>query len=64
MASMEPIVVIGGCGSLGHHIVKQLFEAGATDVTVFDISTENNIVPRAKYIQGSIQNPDDVLHVL
>jgi sterol-4alpha-carboxylate 3-dehydrogenase (decarboxylating) len=64
MASLDPVVVLGGCGSLGHHIVKKLFEAGAKDVTVFDVNTKTNIVPNAKYVKGSIQNSDDVLQLL
>lgn len=64
MASLEPVLVIGGCGSLGHHIVKQLLEAGASDVTTFDVNIEKNIFKNAKYIKGSIQSPHDVLQVL
>ncbi|KAF2185777.1 hydroxysteroid dehydrogenase [Zopfia rhizophila CBS 207.26] len=62
---MDPVLVIGGCGSLGHHIVKQLLESGgASDVTVFDVKTENNIIPNAKYVKGSLRNQQDVLEVL
>jgi sterol-4alpha-carboxylate 3-dehydrogenase (decarboxylating) len=64
MASLDPVVVLGGCGSLGHHIVKKLFEAGATDVTVFDVNISNNIVPNAKYIKGSIQSAEAVEELL
>jgi sterol-4alpha-carboxylate 3-dehydrogenase (decarboxylating) len=64
MASMDPVVVIGGCGSLGHHIVKQLLQTGVSDVTVFDATIEKHIIPNVKYIQGSIEHPYDVLHVL
>lgn len=60
MAELDPVVVLGGCGSLGHHIVKKIFEAGSTDVTVFDINISSNVVERAKYIKGSIQSLDDV----
>jgi sterol-4alpha-carboxylate 3-dehydrogenase (decarboxylating) len=61
---MDPVVVLGGCGSLGHHIVKKVFEAGATDITVFDINIENNIIPNIKYVKGSIQSRNDVLQLL
>jgi len=64
MASIDPVLVVGGCGSLGHHIVNKLFEAGASDVTVFDLNITHNIIPKAKYVQGSIQNSQDVLQVL
>jgi sterol-4alpha-carboxylate 3-dehydrogenase (decarboxylating) len=64
MASLDPVVVLGGCGSLGHTIVKKLFEAGATDVTVFDVNISNNVAPNAKYIKGSIQSSDAVIELL
>ncbi|KAH7389488.1 hydroxysteroid dehydrogenase [Phaeosphaeria sp. MPI-PUGE-AT-0046c] len=64
MAALDPVIVLGGCGSLGHHIVRKLFEAGATDVTVFDVNISANIVEKAKYIKGSIQNADEVYQLL
>lgn len=64
MASLDPVVVLGGCGSLGHHIVKKLFEAGSTDITVFDVNVSSNTVLGARYIKGSIQNAEEVLKLL
>jgi sterol-4alpha-carboxylate 3-dehydrogenase (decarboxylating) len=64
MSSLDPVVVLGGCGSLGHHIVKKLFEAGATNITVFDVNTSNNVVPYARCIEGSIRNSEDVFNLL
>ncbi|KAF2279513.1 hydroxysteroid dehydrogenase [Westerdykella ornata] len=61
---MDPVLVIGGCGCLGYHIVKQLLESGASEVTAFDINIEKNIVPKAKYMKGSIQVDEDVYRVL
>jgi sterol-4alpha-carboxylate 3-dehydrogenase (decarboxylating) len=61
---MNPVLVIGGCGGLGHHIVKQLLEDGdATDITVFDKSLDRNRVQGAKYIKGDLGSVDDVCHV-
>ena len=58
---MVPVLVLGGCGSLGHHIVRQLLETGkASDVTAFDVRTEVNRVPGANYIEGSITSMRDV----
>ena len=40
--SPSPVLVIGGCGCLGHHIVKQLIEdPDASDTAVFDINTKS-----------------------
>ena len=62
---MDPVLVLGGCGALGHHIIKQLLETNkASDVTSFDIRTDINRVPRAKYIEGSIASEKDVHSVL
>jgi sterol-4alpha-carboxylate 3-dehydrogenase (decarboxylating) len=62
---MDPVLVLGGCGALGHHIIKQLLETKkALDVTAFDIRTNVNRVPGAKYIQGSIALKIDVRRVL
>ncbi|KAM5466573.1 putative 3beta-hydroxysteroid-4alpha-carboxylate 3-dehydrogenase [Microsporum audouinii] len=62
---MDPVLVIGGCGGLGHTIVRQLLEKGdASDVTVFDIETKRNIVEGAKYFKGSIGCKEDVQRAL
>jgi sterol-4alpha-carboxylate 3-dehydrogenase (decarboxylating) len=55
------VLVLGGCGFLGHHIVKQALHAtDVTKVTVFDIDTSRNRVPGVDYINGSITSTDDV----
>jgi sterol-4alpha-carboxylate 3-dehydrogenase (decarboxylating) len=59
MTSPYHVVILGGCGSLGHHIVKKLFEAGSTNVTVLDVNISTNTVQGAKNIEGSIQNAED-----
>ncbi|KKZ66209.1 hypothetical protein EMCG_08097 [[Emmonsia] crescens] len=58
---MDPVVVIGGCGGLGHHIVKRLLEKkDASNITVFDLNIDRNVYPGVKYIRGSIASQDDV----
>ena len=52
---MDPVLVLGGCGGLGHHIVRQRLDTGeARGVTAFDIRTHVNRIPGANYIEGSI----------
>lgn len=48
-----PCLVVGGCGFLGKHVVKQLLESGKWDVTVFDVRLVDPI-SGAKYQQGDI----------
>jgi sterol-4alpha-carboxylate 3-dehydrogenase (decarboxylating) len=58
---MDPVVVIGGCGGLGHHIVKQLLEEGdASNITVFDKNIERNRIERVSYIAGDLGSSEDV----
>jgi sterol-4alpha-carboxylate 3-dehydrogenase (decarboxylating) len=62
---MDPVLVLGGCGALGHHIIKQLLETKkAFNITAFDIRTDINRVSGAKYVQGSITSESDVRSVL
>ncbi|KAF2837381.1 putative sterol-4-alpha-carboxylate 3-dehydrogenase, decarboxylating [Patellaria atrata CBS 101060] len=63
--SLGSVLVIGGCGLLGHHIVKYLLESGeATSITVFDISTKFNRYPGVHYINGSIASIEDISSAL
>jgi sterol-4alpha-carboxylate 3-dehydrogenase (decarboxylating) len=64
MASLDPVIVLGGCGSLGHHIVKKLFEAGSTDITVYDVNISHNTVPRVNYVKGSITSSSSLVKLL
>lgn len=72
--SLGSVVVIGGCGFLGHHIVNQLVESYDAQVTVFDLKTDRNQNPAATYhdiditSQGVVQTafaktrPNIVIH--
>ena len=62
ISNNQSILVIGGAGYIGSHIVLDLCDQGF-DVTVFDnLSTGHkiNIDSRAKFIEGDILNPDDL----
>ncbi|KAF2469383.1 sterol-4-alpha-carboxylate 3-dehydrogenase [Lindgomyces ingoldianus] len=70
MADLEtPVLgtalVIGGCGLLGHHIVKILIESKVTSkIVVLDVNTAVNLVDGVEYINGSITSSDQVTQVL
>lgn len=58
---MNPVLVIGGCGGLGYHIVKQLHDQDSNrTIAAFDISVGRNNVPGVTYIKGDLSSPTDV----
>ena len=59
------VLVVGGCGFLGHHIVAKLIslELPYTSISVLDISTKRNRLPTVFYYEGSITSSDDVHRV-
>lgn len=56
------VLVIGGCGLLGYHIVKYLLGHGTPQdkITVFDISTKSNRCPGVGYVAGDLASKTDV----
>ena len=58
------VLVIGGCGFLGHHIVSQLLEPNTSTVSVLDLRTTHNRHPRASYYDGDITSAESVRSVL
>ncbi|KAF2812746.1 C-3 sterol dehydrogenase/C-4 decarboxylase [Mytilinidion resinicola] len=62
--SLGSVLVIGGCGFLGRHLVEGLRRSDdASTLTVFDL-TNSNSIEGIKYIAGSITSRDEVLAVL
>ena len=62
---LGPVLVVGGCGFLGHRIVSRLRESAALEIWVLDLDTENNRVPHVSYCHGDItshSNVQDILH--
>ena len=52
-----PIIVTGGCGLLGYHIVQQLLnDSSAGPITVISRSPKTNIFDGVKYIPGNISD--------
>ena len=58
------VLVIGGCGFLGRHIVSQLLEPSTSKVSVLDLRTTNNRLPGASYYDADITSPESVRSVL
>ncbi|KAK0510845.1 hypothetical protein JMJ35_006397 [Cladonia borealis] len=58
------VLVIGGCGFLGHHIVSQLLEPSTAQISVLDLRTTKNRLQGATYYDADITSPDTVRDVL
>ena len=58
------VLVIGGCGFLGHHIVSQLLEPSTAKISVLDLRTTKNRLQGATYYDGDITSPSTVRDVL
>lgn len=57
------VLVIGGCGFLGRHIVSQLLEPSTSKVSVLDLRTTNHRLPDASYYDADITSPEAVRSV-
>ena len=59
--SLGSVLVVGGCGFLGHHIVRQLLESCvASKVTVVDIRTDRNRHDAVAYCNADISSKKEV----
>ncbi|KAF6220240.1 hypothetical protein HO133_003372 [Letharia lupina] len=54
------VLVVGGCGFLGRHIVSQLLEPSTSKVSVLDLRTTDNRLPGASYYDADITSPEAV----
>ena len=63
--SLGSVLVIGGCGFLGHHVVEQItsLKLPQTAVSVLNISINRNCVPSVSYYQGDLTCPEDVRRI-
>lgn len=62
--SFGSVLVIGGCGFLGHHIVAQLLESHSAQVSVLDLRTDRNRFPEASYYDADITSDTAVTRIL
>ena len=58
--SLGSVLVTGGCGFLGHHIVSELLESYYADVSVLDLRVDRNRFPNVSYYAGDITSEDTV----
>lgn len=54
LKSLGSVLVIGGCGFLGSHIVRQLLDSYSCDISVLDLRTTTNRYPNVSYHEGNI----------
>ncbi|KAL8650811.1 MAG: hypothetical protein Q9210_003609 [Variospora velana] len=57
------VLVVGGCGFLGHHIVAQLLDQNAR-VSVLDFKLDRNRIDAVDYHSANISVKSDVEHVV
>ncbi|MCJ1370279.1 erg26, C-3 sterol dehydrogenase [Loxospora ochrophaea] len=62
--SLGSVLVVGGCGFVGHHIVQQLLESYSAQVSVLDLRTNRNRFSSVTYYDGDITSSSDVESVL
>ena len=60
------VVVTGGCGFIGSHVIERLIEKGMRVVAVDDLSTGsiNNLPVGTDFIHGNITDPGVIRHAL
>ncbi|EOA86114.1 hypothetical protein ACJQWK_11841 [Exserohilum turcicum] len=59
-----PVLIFGGCGFLGHHLVREFARATPnTKVAVVDVNTERNRDPNATYYTANITKRDEIAKV-
>jgi UDP-glucose 4-epimerase len=59
---MSKVLVVGGAGYIGSHVVKELLENGFETLVFDNLSTgsEVNLFDQSGFIKGDILNPDDL----
>jgi len=61
MSSKKTILVVGGAGFIGSHVVKMLDQHGYRPIVFDNLSTgSRNAVTRGHFIEGDLANPSDL----
>ncbi|KAI0391670.1 C-3 sterol dehydrogenase/C-4-like protein [Xylariaceae sp. FL0594] len=66
MAVTEHVLVIGGCGFLGHHVVNLLLRDWKCRVSVIDLRCQRNRRPesdRVEYVEADITDSDTLVKI-
>ena len=61
---LGPVLVVGGCGFLGHRIVSRLRESAALEIWVLDLDTKHNRFSSVSYCEGDITSHSNVQAIL
>lgn len=62
--ALGSVLVTGGCGFLGHHLVSMLRDSYSADISVLDLRTDRNRFPDVTYHAGDITSAVAVQKVL
>ncbi len=62
--SLGSVLITGGCGFLGHHLVSQLLESYDARISVLDLRTDRNRFPGVSYHNGDITSETAVYKIL
>lgn len=63
--SLSPVVVTGGCGFIGYHIIAQILKQdSACKIHVIDINTQRNRIAGVEYHDCDISSASQVEQVL
>ncbi|KAK8117926.1 uncharacterized protein PG998_006207 [Apiospora kogelbergensis] len=63
--SVSPVLVTGGCGFIGYHMVKGILEAEPDcSIHVVDINTDRNRIPNVQYHRVDITQPKELQAVV
>ncbi|MCJ1376701.1 erg26, C-3 sterol dehydrogenase [Loxospora ochrophaea] len=63
-SELGAVLVVGGCGFLGHHIVTRLLQSTSAQVSVFDLRPPRHRLSSVSYYDGDITSRAAVQRVL